>query len=60
MIDAIASIGFLGAAKKLMTHLGVPVGPARLPLGNPTQEQFDALLAKLNALGFQDWGAKAV
>ena len=58
MIDAIAATGFLGTAKALMTRLGVPVGPARLPLGNPSVAQVDALLAKLAALGFEAWGAK--
>ncbi|MBS0568094.1 MAG: dihydrodipicolinate synthase family protein [Proteobacteria bacterium] len=60
MIDAIAASGFLGTAKGLMAHLGVPVGPARLPLPNPTPAQFDALLGKLDALGFAQWGAKAL
>lgn len=58
MIDLMASIGFLGAAKALMTRLGVPVGPARLPLGNPTSAQVDALSDKLTAIGFSEWGAK--
>jgi N-acetylneuraminate lyase len=58
MIDAIAATGFLGTAKALMTRLGVPVGPARLPLGNPSAEQVDALLAKLGNLGFAEWGAR--
>lgn len=58
MIDAIAATGFLGTAKALMTRLGVPVGPARMPLGNPSQEQVDALAAKLAAIGFDAWGAK--
>lgn len=58
MIDLMASIGFLGAAKALMTRLGVPVGPARLPLGNPTAAQVDALMEKLAAIGFSEWGAK--
>lgn len=58
MIDAIAASGFLGTAKALMTRLGVPVGPARLPLGNPGPEQVDTLLARLAALGFATWGAK--
>lgn len=58
MIDAIAATGFLGTAKALMSRLGVPVGPARLPLANPSTEQVDALLAKLAALGFAEWGAK--
>lgn len=58
MIDAIASTGFLGTAKALMGRLGVPVGPARLPLGNPDEAQIDALMARLDELGFAEWGAK--
>jgi len=58
MIDAIAVTGFLGTAKALMTRLGVPVGPARLPLGNPTASQVDTLMEKLIDLGFDQWGAK--
>ena len=59
MIDAIVATGFLGTAKALMTRLGVPVGPARLPLGNPTPAQVDALMAHLQSLGFAEWGASA-
>ncbi len=58
MIDAIAATGFLGTAKALMARLGVPVGPARLPLGNPTPAQIDALMEKLAEMGFESWGAK--
>lgn len=58
MIDAIAATGFLGTAKALMRRLGVPVGPARLPLGNPTAAQIDALMIRLDELGFANWGAK--
>lgn len=58
MIDAIASTGFLGTAKALMARLGVPVGPARLPLGNPAGKQVDALMARLDELGFAEWGAR--
>lgn len=57
MIDAIAATGFLGTAKALMARLGVPVGPARLPLGNPSPAQVDALMQRLDALGFAQWGA---
>jgi N-acetylneuraminate lyase len=60
MIDAIAASGFMGAAKALMCRLGVPVGPARAPLGNPTPAQVDALVARLDDLGFGDWGARAL
>ena len=60
MIDAIAATGFLGTAKALMGRLGVPVGPARLPLGNPTAAQIDALMVRLDELGFASWGAKPI
>jgi N-acetylneuraminate lyase len=56
MVDAMAEPGFLGTAKALMTRLGVPVGPARAPLGNPTADQFDAVVARLTDLGFDRWG----
>ena len=59
MIDAIAATGFIGTAKALMGHLGVPVGSARSPLSNPTPAQVDALLSRLDDLGFSEWGARA-
>jgi N-acetylneuraminate lyase len=58
MIDAIAATGFLGTAKALMERLGVPVGKARQPLGNPTETQMDALMDRLDEIGFARWGAK--
>jgi N-acetylneuraminate lyase len=51
MIDAIAATGFLGTAKALMARLGVPVGPARLPLANPTNQHVDLLMEKLSTMG---------
>jgi N-acetylneuraminate lyase len=59
MVDAIAVSGFMGTAKALMGRLGVPVGPARAPLGNPTGPQVDAVRARLAELGFGEWGARA-
>jgi len=38
----------------------VPVGPARSPLTNPTPAQLDALLSRLDDLGFSQWGARTV
>jgi N-acetylneuraminate lyase len=59
MVDAIASSGFMGTAKALMSRLGVPIGPARAPFGNPTRDQVDALMARLTELGFGEWGARS-
>ena len=50
MVDAIASTDFMGTAKAVMARLGVPVGPARPPLSNPTAAQVDAVMAVLNGL----------
>ena len=60
MIDAIGATGFMGTAKALMARLGVPVGPARPPLGNPPAAQVDALVARLDDLGFGQWGASGI
>lgn len=59
MIDIIAAAGYLGTAKALMTKLGVDVGPARLPLPNPTAETFASVWEKLQALGYSDWALHA-
>ena len=58
MVDAIAETGFMGTSKALMSRLGVPVGPAREPLANPSAAQVDALVARLRELGLDDWGAR--
>jgi N-acetylneuraminate lyase len=57
MVDAIAATGYMGTAKALMQRLGVPLGPARPPLSNPTAAQVDALMQRLAQLGFAEWGA---
>lgn len=57
MIDVIAATGYLGTAKALMGRLGVPLGPARLPLGNPSAVQIDALMHALAGLGLPGWDA---
>lgn len=51
VISLLASVGYLGAAKAVMGWKGVPLGPARLPLGNPTQAQMDGLRGRLEELG---------
>jgi N-acetylneuraminate lyase len=55
LIDVLAGVGFMGAAKALMGMLGVPVGPARLPNTNLTAEQTRSLQTRLEQLGFFDW-----
>jgi N-acetylneuraminate lyase len=58
MVEAISATGFMGTSKALMTRLGVPVGPARVPHDNPSAAQVDALMVTLEALGFDRWGSK--
>lgn len=55
LIQALAGYGYLGAAKAVMKMLGVDVGLARLPNGNPTPEQLARLRSDLEELGFFDW-----
>jgi Dihydrodipicolinate synthase/N-acetylneuraminate lyase len=57
MVDALATTDFIGTAKALMVRLGVPVGQARAPLGNPTLQEFESVFERLVELGFQKWGA---
>jgi N-acetylneuraminate lyase len=60
MVDAVASTSYMGTSKALMARLGVPVGPVRPPLVNPSAAQIDALMDRLKELGFEKWGAAAV
>lgn len=50
VIEALAAVGYMGAAKALMGRLGVPVGPARLPLGNPTPAQLEGVWRRLEGI----------
>jgi N-acetylneuraminate lyase len=59
LVDAIAATGYMGTAKALMQRLGVPLGPARAPLTNPTAAEVDTLMMRLAEIGFDEWGAKA-
>lgn len=54
LIDLLAGFGYMGAAKAVMGFLGVDVGPARLPHGNPTADQVKKLRDGLDRLGFFD------
>ena len=55
MIRALATLGYMGAAKAVMGMLGVDVGPARAPNGNPTPAQRRQLRRDLEAMGFFEW-----
>ena len=55
LIDVLAGVGFMGAAKALMGMLGVEVGRARLPNTNLTAEQTKLLKKSLEELGFFEW-----
>jgi N-acetylneuraminate lyase len=57
-VDALAATGYMGTSKAVMARLGVPVGPARAPLGNPSVGEVDAAMTRLAALGFAEWGAR--
>lgn len=45
----------LAASKALMTVLGIPCGPVRLPLAQPDASQITGLCDQLRALGFFDF-----
>ena len=55
LIRLLASFGFMGASKAVMTMLGVDVGPARLPNGTLTAGQIQKLRTELEQLVFFDW-----
>ncbi len=55
LLQLVASYGYMGAAKAVMEMLGVPVGPARLPHNNLTNEQTAELRSKLESMGFFEW-----
>ena len=55
LIQLLASFGYMGAAKAVMTMLGIPVGPPRLPNGTLTPEQAADLEDRLAKMGFFDW-----
>ncbi|WP_406696273.1 dihydrodipicolinate synthase family protein [Singulisphaera sp. Ch08] len=55
LVDLLAGLGFMGAAKTVMSFLGVDVGPTRLPHTNLTSEQAAKLRADLEQLGYFDW-----
>ncbi|HMJ90388.1 MAG TPA: dihydrodipicolinate synthase family protein [Candidatus Acidoferrum sp.] len=55
LVATLVPRGFMGAAKAVMTMLGVNVGPPRLPNGHLNHAEHVALRADLEKLGFFDW-----
>ena len=55
VVDILAKRGYMGAAKALMGHLGVPLGPARLPNGNPDATEVKKMIGELEAIDFFGW-----
>jgi N-acetylneuraminate lyase len=51
LIELLASFGYMGAAKATMEHLGVPVGPPRLPNGSLSPKQKHSLYEQLGQWG---------
>ena len=54
LIERLARVGYMAAAKTVMGFLGVDVGPARLPNANLTAEQVKQLRADLESMRFFD------
>jgi N-acetylneuraminate lyase len=55
LVATLAPRGFMGAAKAVMTMLGVDVGPARLPNGTLSPEEVASLRGALETMGFFEW-----
>ncbi|MEO7319702.1 MAG: dihydrodipicolinate synthase family protein [Chthoniobacteraceae bacterium] len=55
LIGLLARHGSMGAAKAVMTLLGVDTGPARLPNENLAPGQISVLRGELETMGFFDW-----
>jgi N-acetylneuraminate lyase len=57
LIQTLARHGYMGSAKTLVRWLGVDVGPARIPVPNPSVDTQKTLRGELEAIGFFEWGA---
>ena len=55
IIQTLAAVGYMGAAKAVMGWLGVEVGPPRLPQASLSADQQKALRTQLETMGFFDW-----
>ena len=45
MVEILSRHGYLGSLKAVLAHLGIPVGPVRLPLRSPSADDLGGLLA---------------
>jgi len=55
LVQVLNKYGYMGAAKAVMTMIGVDVGKPRLPNRALTNEQIRQLRGDLETLGFFDW-----
>ncbi len=55
LVRVLGRFGFMGAGKALLKMSGVDVGPARLPIGNPSAEQVAKLRTEIEGIGYFDW-----
>jgi N-acetylneuraminate lyase len=55
LVELLAEVGFMAAAKALMGFLGVDVGPPRLPNASLNNSERDALRNTLERLGCFEW-----
>ncbi|MCC6403961.1 MAG: dihydrodipicolinate synthase family protein [Fimbriimonadaceae bacterium] len=58
LIGALASYGYIAAAKATMGFLGVDVGVPRLPNKRLSPGGEEALRSELDAIGFFEWGTR--
>jgi N-acetylneuraminate lyase len=55
LVQVLAGYGYMGAAKAVMSMLGVPVGPPRLPNNTLAASQQAELRGALETMGFFEW-----
>ncbi len=55
LVHRLSGLGYMEAARAVMTLRGVDVGPSRLPHGRLSTEQVARLRRELETLGFFDW-----
>jgi N-acetylneuraminate lyase len=54
----IGSYGYNGAAKAVMSHLGLDLGPVRLPLKMPTESEILQMMEELRKTNLEDYAIK--